>query len=543
VVAVDDRRGAERDSVRAETVLVKDAERSTIQTDLPADLETDAAYRLRVVVLLYAFVFLVVSPVSGLLSPAEREAYLSSALRWGPPVASIGLALFVAALTRISRIPVRTVLSVGLVFEVIASYGVAAAEYGDIDQFTATPPWVGLSWVAVWVLSYTIMIPSTPRRALLGAVGSASAVPLVAGAVLVFNPGIASPTSAIFVLRVLVPYGLVVVLAYAGSRIVYRLGTQLKHARELGSYRLTEQLGQGGMGEVWRAEHRFLARPAAIKLIRAGFGGLPADGEMELRARFEREAQATASLRSPHTIELYDFGIADDGRFYYVMELLDGFDLQVFVERFGAVSVARTVHLLKQLCDSLAEAHDRGLIHRDIKPANVFVCRYGREVDFVKVLDFGLVKSIERDLAATQVDVTAAPAARGTPAFMSPEQVLGKRPVDGRSDIYAVGCLGYWLVTGEYVFRGRTVMETIVQHVNAQPDPPSRHTELTIPASFDDLMVACLAKDPADRPASADAVAERLEAIASMTPWSPEEARRWWDSHYPEGAVPMRFPM
>jgi tRNA A-37 threonylcarbamoyl transferase component Bud32 len=448
VVAVDDRHRVERPSVRAETVSVRDAERSTIHTDLPPDLEADAAYRLRVVVLLYAFVFFVVSPVSAFLSPAEREAYFSSALRWAPPVASIGLALIVAALTRISRIPVRTILGVGLVFEVIASYGVAAAEYGDIDQFTATPPWVGLSWVAVWVLSYTIMIPSTPRRALLAAVGSAAAVPFVTGAVLVFNPGIASPTPVILILRVLVPYGLIVVLGYTGSRIVYRLGTELKHARELGSYRLTERLGQGGMGEVWRAEHRFLARPAAIKLIRADFGAMAADREMELRARFEREAQATASLRSPHTIELYDFGIADDGTFYYVMELLEGVDLQVFVERFGPVPVARTVHLLKQLCESLAEAHDRGLIHRDIKPANVFVCRYGREVDFVKVLDFGLVKSIERDLAATHLNVTVAPAAQGTPAFMAPEQALGDRSVDGRSDIYAVGCLGYWLVTG-----------------------------------------------------------------------------------------------
>ena len=181
-------------------------------------------------------------------------------------------------------------------------------------------------------------------------------------------------------------------VAAVAARVVYRLGTELTHARELGSYRLVERLGQGGMGEVWRAEHQLLARPAAIKLIRASDRRRPRRGD-RATARFEREAQVTAGLRSPHTIQLYDFGVTDDGAFYYVMELLDGFDLQVLVERFGPVPVDRAVHF----CYRSATRSPRpttGLIHRDIKPANVYACRYGREVDFVKVLDFGLVKPV-----------------------------------------------------------------------------------------------------------------------------------------------------
>ena len=186
----------------------------------------------------------------------------------------------------------------------------------------------------------------------------------------------------------------------------------------------------------------------------------------------------TASLRSPHTIELYDFGVTEDGTFYYVMELLEGFDLQALIEQFGPVPIERAVVLLTQVCHSLAEAHDRGLIHRDIKPANVYACRYGRELDFIKVLDFGLVKPVNRHEEPTQLSLSSAHAVRGTPAFMAPEQALGDRPVDARSDLYAVGCLAYWLVTAQHVFQGHTPLETIVKHVQVSPDPPSRHTEM-----------------------------------------------------------------
>jgi serine/threonine-protein kinase len=284
------------------------------------------------------------------------------------------------------------------------------------------------------------------------------------------------------------------------------------------------------MGEVWRAEHHLLARPAAIKLIRATASERQAE---ELRARFELEAQAIASLRSPHTIQLYDFGVTDEGSFYYVMELLDGFDLQTFVQRFGPLPIDRALHVLAQVCHSLGEAHAQGLIHRDIKPANVFVCRYGREVDFVKVLDFGLVKPLSDDQGTTRVDLTAAHVARGTPAFMAPEQAIGDRPVDTRADLYALGCLAYWLVTGQTVFAGHTAIDTLVKHAHTPPSAPSQRTELPIPVGFDDLVLACLAKDPAARPQTADAVAERLTAIGAGLAWTQARAQAWWERHAP----------
>src|SRR5262245_14540351 len=261
------------------------------------------------------------------------------------------------------------------------------------------------------------------------------------------------------------------------------------------------------MGEVWRAEHHLLARPAAIKLVRPEFVGTSdASRHGQLQARLGREAQATALMRSPHTIEIYDFGLANDGTFYYVMELLDGFDLETLVKRFGPIPAERAIKLLIQVCHSLGEAHEQGLIHRDIKPANVFTCRYGREVDFVKVLDFGMVKwQLEGEDAATKL--TGPNALCGTPAFMAPEQVLDSRLVDGRTDLYAVGCLAYWLVSGQMVFTGQRTMEVLMQHAQALPIPPSARTEMEVPPALDDIVLACLAKDPNDRPASADKLA------------------------------------
>jgi len=264
-------------------------------------------------------------------------------------------------------------------------------------------------------------------------------------------------------------------------------------------------------------------------------GGSSVDRQ-SLSMRFEREAQATASMRSPHTIELYDFGVADDGSFYYVMEFLDGFDLQALIDQFGPIPSGRAIHLLKQVCHSLAEAHAEGLIHRDIKPANVYVCRYGREVDFVKVLDFGLVKS-QNDAFGSDVMLSRNHFLGGTPAFMPPEQVLGNRPLDGRSDIYAVGCLAYWLVTGRHVFTGRTPMEIMLQHTQAKPTPPSQRTELQLSRAFDELVMACLEKNPDDRPRTAEVLAARLATVETVNAWTPEHARNWWDLHHPRKSV------
>jgi serine/threonine protein kinase len=363
---------------------------------------------------------------------------------------------------------------------------------------------------------------------------SVSSVPVVTGFVIANNtvPGV---TPDKFFLALIFPYLLVVVMAYVGARVIYALGKEVTSARALGAYRLVERLGAGGMGEVWRAHHYLLARPAAIKLVRPEVVGTSDNAYRyrELQERLGREAQATAMMRSPHTIELYDFGLAKDGTFYYVMELLEGFDLETLIERFGPVPAERAIHLLIQVCDSLGEAHAEGLIHRDIKPANVYVCRHGREVDFVKVLDFGMVKS-QREGDDTETKLTADQAVCGTPAFMAPEQVLGSRFVDGRTDLYAVGCLAYWSITGQLVFTGRTAMEILVQHTQAVPVRPSARTELEIPATLDDVILTCLAKNPDDRPVSADRLAETLASIATGSTWTIRRAQEWWNMHHPK---------
>jgi serine/threonine-protein kinase len=424
-------------------------------------------------------------------------------------------------------------MSIGLAFEVVSSYGIAAAEFLDPPAIDLAGHIQGLSWVAVWTLLFTVVVPTSPRRAVVAALGSVSAVPGVIGFVIASSATPFRPNPAQFFFWFVFPYLLVVVMAYVGARVVYALGAEVKRARDLGSYRLEEKLGQGGMGEVWRARHRLLARPAAIKLIRAE-GSADAHREVTpatLR-RFEREAQVIARLRSPHTVDLFDFGIADDGSFYYVMELLDGLDADALIRRWGPVPAARTVYLLQQVCHSLSEAESCGLVHRDIKPANIFVCRYGEDHDFVKVLDFGIVSAPGGPQSAEPA-LTRENAIQGTPAFMAPEQALGGSDLDARADIYAVGCVAYWLLTGHLVFSGDTPMSLLLHHGQTPPTPPSTRTELPIPPALDDLVLACLAKDPAKRPQSARELSRRLAGVHVTDAWTEEQARNWWASHLP----------
>jgi len=506
--------------------------RRTPVTGLSSDVLSQSARRLGILAALYAFVFFMSDPLLAILFSEERARFLSSPIRWAPSTIAIAMALLVVVLTWSRGIAVKTVLSWGLAFEVAASFGIAAAQFLDASRYTAEPPWAGLSWVAVWMSSFTVLIPSPPRRALAAALASAAAVPLTVGFVMAADLTPLQITPFRFFVQLVLPYLLVVLIAYVGARVVYNLGAELNRARELGSYLLVERLGEGGMGEVWRARHRILARPAAIKLMRPEVLGGSAMERESLSLRFEREAQATASMRSPHTIELYDFGIADDGTFYYVMEFLDGFDLQVLIDQFGPIPSERAVYLLTQICHSLGEAHAEGLIHRDIKPANVYVCRHGREPDFIKVLDFGLVKS-QHNAVGGELTLTMDHSLHGTPAFMAPEQVLGDRPLDGRSDIYAVGCLAYWLVTGHLVFSGRTPMEIMVQHTQTKPVPPSLRTELAISRAFDDLIMACLEKNPDHRPPTAEILAARLATVETTNKWTQQNAQKWWDVHHP----------
>src|SRR6185503_425942 len=254
--------------------------------------------------------------------------------------------------------------------------------------------------------------------------------------------------------------------------------------------------------EVYHAHHRMLARPAAIKLIRPEMMGV-GDGEAREVAvkRFRREAEVAASLGSPHTVELYDFGVIEDQTFYFVMELLKGLDLERLVRDYGPLPAARVIYVLRQVCESLEEAHVRGLVHRDIKPANIHLGRKGLRHDFVKVLDFGLVKSVDGSTGEHSV-ATAVGRTPGTPAYMAPEVALDD-VVDARADIYALGCVAYYLLTGLKVFDGTNPIQIITKHIQEQPVPPSRRTELEIPPALDQFVLACLAKKPEDRPPDA----------------------------------------
>jgi eukaryotic-like serine/threonine-protein kinase len=280
------------------------------------------------------------------------------------------------------------------------------------------------------------------------------------------------------------------------------------------------------MGEVWQATHRFLARPAAIKLIKPDvLGAMTKEQGDVLVERFRREARAAANLRSPHTIQLYDFGVASDGTFYYVMELLNGLDLQTLVSKHGALPPARVIFLLQQACESLAEAHERGLVHRDIKPGNIQVCRMGQYSDWVKVLDFGLVKSQASEVL--EPGLTAPHSVTGTPAYLSPETALGEA-VDQRADIYALGCVAYWMLTGQYVFKGDSAMQIVARHVSSDPAPPSRHSTFDVSPALDRLVLACLEKKPSRRPSTARELCDRLDECEVESAWTREDARKWW---------------
>jgi serine/threonine-protein kinase len=296
--------------------------------------------------------------------------------------------------------------------------------------------------------------------------------------------------------------------------VIYGLRERVE---ELGQYTLLHKIGEGGMGVVYRAKHALLRRATAVKL-------LPIDRMDQNRlARFEREVQLTAAISHPNIVAVYDFGRTPSGSFYYAMEFLDGIDLQRLVEESGPLPLARAVHLLTQAADALAQAHEFQLIHRDVKPANLFVSNSPRRPDHLTVLDFGLAKTISnRDPYSSDEDTLS-----GTPLYMAPESILDPAQTDERSDVYALGAVAYWLVTGTTPFRGRTVVEVCAAHLHEIPEPPSRRLGASLPADFEELTLACLAKDKADRPHGAAVLLERLRALDAGV-WTEADAQHWW---------------
>jgi serine/threonine-protein kinase len=509
---------------------------------LPPDLLQAASKRLGWAALLYSGTFFL-----AFMGPHLFRAtadYVPEHGLWDQPLqtavsfASIAMGLGVFALTRFSKLKPQTLLDIGLVFEVVGAFGISMSSTWGI--FTEWSPAIfddfyGIPWECVWIVFFPILAPNTPGKVLAGSLGAASMgmlTVLLSKAAGQTSP--AAPLSFFLVYYAFTTY-LCAGIAFVTSRTIYRFGKSYGKLREIGSYQLVKPLGEGGMGEVWMARHRMLARPAAIKLIKADALGTDPGSATTMLRRFEREAKATAALESYHTINLYDFGVTEAGAFYYVMELLKGMNLDTLVKKYGPIPAERVVFLLRQVCHSLHEAHEAGMIHRDIKPANIYTCRLGPDYDFVKVLDFGLVKTRETaDLGGTEL--TAEGIATGTPAYMAPEMAVAKGDIDGRVDIYGLGCVGYWLLTGQHVFIGDTSLAVVVAHVQEQPVPPSQRTELEIPESIERVLLACLQKDPADRPQTA-AELDAMLADCSLDVWTQARAREWWDLHVPDSEL------
>jgi serine/threonine-protein kinase len=386
------------------------------------------------------------------------------------------------------------------------------------------PPLLVLARIALfgWFLLmflYATFIPNTGRRCLL-VLGVMAVAAVTASGAAGWAEGVEAGTLLRFLAESAGEAALVVAIAAYGAYRIEVFRAQAAEARKVGPYRLRQRLGSGGMGEVYLAEHSLLRRPCAVKLIRPERAGDPQN-----LGRFEREVRATAALTHPNTVEVYDYGHADDGTFYYAMEYLPGLSLEQLVERHGPPPPARVVHLLRQVCGALAEAHATGLVHRDVKPGNVLVCARGGRHDVAKLLDFGLVQA--HGLEAGGEKLTREGAIAGTPAFMSPEQAAGRADLDGRSDLYSLGAVAYFLLTGRPPFERDTVVQTLAAHLGEAPLPPARHRP-DVPDDLQAVVLRCLAKDPARRFPAAGELDRALAGCACAGAWTGEVAACWW---------------
>jgi serine/threonine-protein kinase len=502
--------------------------------ELPDDLLREATERLGILAAVWAGLFVIGVIMNDLVAPLLHLP-MRDLIPWGRAadvvaVLSIGLSVWLWRYTRRLTCQPRRALDLALGYEVVLAFGIGIVNQWEPHRLLAGR----LSWICVLVLLFPMLVPNTPRKTLIASLIAASMDPL--GLLIAHVRGLETPTLVVILWNYLPNY-VCAVIAVIPSKIMVRLGRQVQRARELGSYRLVNLIGRGGMGEVWYATHRMLARPAAIKLIKPEIlGGSTDNATAAIIRRFQREAEAASGLQSPHTIRLYDFGQTRVGTFYFVMELLEGLDLETLVRRYGHLPPERVVHLLGQVCHSLGEAHVRGLVHRDVKPANIYTCRLGREYDFVKVLDFGLVKYDQDETildTIKSVDVTT-----GTPAYMAPEMASGADPVDRRADIYALGCVGYWLLTGEMVFEAESALKMLIQHIQAIPVPPSIRTGRPVPLDLEHVIMRCLEKDPTRRPQTADDLLVELDRVALGRPWDLARARAWWVEHLATSPAP-----
>jgi serine/threonine-protein kinase len=396
-------------------------------------------------------------------------------------------------------------------------------------RLTESPcvPWMMLIFV------YTMYIPNTWRRAAI-IVGILASVPVLMSLVALI---VSDPLVRVLTWDGLVGITLVMALTAISSvwgvHTIGQLRSEAFEARQLGQYRLTQLIGSGGMGEVYLAEHQLMKRPVAIKVIRPNRANDP--GAL---ARFEREVRSTSRLSHWNTIEIFDYGRTADGTFYYVMEYLPGLSIAELVERHGPLPPERVVYLLRQTCDALGEAHSLCLIHRDIKPGNIFAAQRGGHHDVAKLLDFGLAKRMTSTTESIQL--TGEGSITGSPLYMSPEQATGEGEPDARSDIYSLGAVAYFMLTGRPPFPGQNAIKVMIAHASEQVTPPSEHRP-DIPSDLEAIVLRCLAKDPAERFQDASSLSDALASCDSAGRWSRKDAAEWWIQNGQRSPRPERI--
>jgi serine/threonine-protein kinase len=419
------------------------------------------------------------------------------------------------------RLPVAALVAADLLACLLVS--VALAAMVALGQAERRPELMSFLVLTQFLVLRAAVVPSTARRTM--ALGLLASLPILVST-WYLQPLVRPhflPSPAGVVVTAAVWSFMTVATTAMVSFIIYGLHERVRAAMRLGQYTLQEKLGEGGMGVVYRARHALLRRPTAVKLLLAD-----ATGEAAI-SRFAREVQLTAQLSHPHIVSIYDFGRASDGRFYYAMEYLDGIDLERVVRDDGPQHPGRVRMILMQAADALAEAHGAGLIHRDIKPANMLLCERPRKTDTVKLVDFGLVK--DTNTASTALsDVLAL---KGTPYYWSPESISSPDEVDGRADLYALGAVGYYLLTGTMVFGGTNVVEVCAGHMFQEPEPPSKRVSRPIPSQLEKVILLCLAKDRQARPESAAVLLQALRACDDTPLWSPQDSQRWWQERAP----------
>jgi eukaryotic-like serine/threonine-protein kinase len=465
---------------------------------------------------------------------------LSSVLRWNWTVVFATL-LTAAALLALPLPPRR-----GLLKTIQALIFTGAAWFFAVTMHTSVPgnlspsriSWAvfnlvnGTTWFCVLSFTYAILFPGSWRRVAL----AVSLLLTIPACVMLYDrhsyppfaEAVIPPMVTLILMTLATCDGVIVFLAYRFTV----LEREAAIGRRFGQYRLKRRIGAGGMGEVYLAEHVLLKRPCALKRIRPDHNADPVT-----LARFEREVRATAELSHPHTVEIYDYGRSGDGTFYYVMEYLWGLSLEDLVKQFGPLPAPRVVFLLSQVCEALEEAHSAGLIHRDIKPGNIFAARRGGRYDFVKLLDFGLVKAVTR---RDDPNVSRPDNVVGSPFYMAPEQFRGDTP-DPRADVYAMGAVGYFLLTGRPPFVGSTSYDIMVAHARDPITPPSQLAE-NVPRDVEALLLRCLSKDPVDRFQSAVDLGRALATSSAAAQWTGVDAAVWWQAHSGGGTTAFLTP-